>query len=204
MQQDGNTSILYHLKKQKILNYKLYSFESYTEFFFDTMLMKRHLLEHERCTFCNSTRENVLHLFWDCTHSQTIWTCSFNAIREKYNITIARNPEYFLFGTYQNDQIPGLGSLILLIKQENWHSQRGPRWRACHYDLDLWPFDPKMYRCLPFPILYLCMKYEVCRLRQFWVIAFITKCGRTDGQTDRQTDGQSDYYRAPASSMAGP
>ena len=39
-----------------------------------------------------------------------------------------------------------------------------------------------------------------------------TKCvqtdGRTDGQTDRRTDGrtdrQSDYYRAPASSMAGP
>ena len=29
---------------------------------------------------------------------------------------------------------------------------------------DLWPFDPKIYRCLPFPILYLCMTYEVCGL----------------------------------------
>ena len=103
-------------------------------FFTNTMLMKRQLLEHERCTFCNSARETVLHLFWDCTHSQTIWTCFLNVIREKYNITIARNPEYFLLGTYQNDQIPGLGILILLIKKYislMRQYQKIPNWDSC-------------------------------------------------------------------------
>ena len=57
-----------------------------------------------------------------------------------------------------------------------------------------------MYRCLPFHILYLCMKYEVCSLRHFLVIALQQS---VDGQTDGQTDGQSDYYRAPVSSMQG-
>ena len=120
----------------------------------------------------------------------------------------------------------------------------------CHYDLDLWPFDPKLYRCLPFFILYLCMKYEVSMWKSFWVIVAQPSCGRTDRRTDKvitiglpplrcigvflssscvcvwninfyvekflsyhgttklwtdgQTDRQSDYYRAPASSMAGP
>ena len=49
------------------------------------------------------------------------------------------------------------------------------------------------------------MKYEVCRLREFLVIALQQSVdGQTDRRTDRQTDGQSDYYRAPASSMAEP
>ena len=74
------------------------------------------------------------------------------------------------------------------------------------------------------------MKYEVSRSNTFRVIALQRKCGQTDRQTDRRTDGQtdkvitiglphlrwrdgrtdgrtdrqSDYYRAPASSMAGP
>ena len=76
---------------------------------------------------------------------------------------------------------------------ENWHSQRGPRWGACHYDLDLWPFDPKIYRCLPFFILHLCMKYEICKSNTVRVIALQRSVDRrtdrqTDGWTDRQTD----------------
>ena len=39
---------------------------------------------------------------------------------------------------------------------------------------------------------------ELSRYNKVWTD------GRTDGQTDRQTDRQGDYYRAPASSMAGP
>ena len=76
-----------------------------------------------------------------------------------------------------------------LKKLENWHSQRGPRCRACHFDLDLWPFDPKIYRCLPFFILHLCMKYEVCRSNTVRVIALQRN---VDRRTDRQTDGQTD------------
>ena len=51
------------------------------------------------------------------------------------------------------------------------------------------------FRCLHFPILYLCMKF--CRLKDFLVIAL-------QQSVDGQTDGQSDYYRAPTSLMTGP
>ena len=88
------------------------------------------------------------------------------------------------------------------FKLENWHSQRGPRWG--HVTMTL-TFDPKIYWCLPFFILNLCMKYEVSRSNTFRVIALQRSVDRqTDRRADRQTDGQSDYYRAPASSMAGP
>ena len=33
-----------------------------------------------------------------------------------------------------------------------------------------WPLDPKIYRCLPFLIFHLYKKYQVCKLRTFWVI----------------------------------
>ena len=60
---------------------------------------------------------------------------------------------------------------------------------TCHYDLDLWPFDPKIYRCLPFFILHLCMMYEVSRSNHFQVIALQRSVDRrTDGQTDGRTD----------------
>ena len=67
---------------------------------------------------------------------------------------------------------------------KNWQSERAPL-GACQFDLDLWPFDPKIYRCLPFFILHLCMKYEVCRSNTFRVIALQRKCGQTDGRTDK-------------------
>ena len=63
-------------------------------------------------------------------------------------------------------------------------SERAPL-GACHYDLDLWPFDPKIYRRLTFFILHLCMKYEVCRSNTVRVIALQRS---VDRRTDRQTD----------------
>ena len=44
------------------------------------------------------------------------------------------------------------------------------------YDLDLWPFYPKMYRYLPLSILHLCMKYESCMLITTQVIVSEPKC----------------------------
>ena len=42
--------------------------------------------------------------------------------------------------------------------------------------LDLWPFDPKMYKHLPLTILHPCMKYESCTLKITKVIVSEAKC----------------------------
>ena len=42
--------------------------------------------------------------------------------------------------------------------------------------LDLWPFDPKMYKYLPLTILHPCMKYERCTLKTTQVIVSEAKC----------------------------
>ena len=98
------------------------------------------------------------------------------------------------FWTPQMHHFSSIQEIGYQRKLENWHSQRGPRCGACHYDLDLWchydldlwPFDPKIYRCLPFFILHLCMKYEVCRSNTVRVIALQRSVDRrTDGQTDK-------------------
>ena len=46
---------------------------------------------------------------------------------------------------------------------------KGPQPRQCHFDLVLWPIEHKIYRYLYFFILYLCLKYGVSMLKQFWV-----------------------------------
>ena len=66
-------------------------------------------------------------------------------------------------------------------------------------DLDLWIFDPKMYRYLPLAIMCLCMKYESCMLTTAQVIVSEPKCWRTD----RQTDGLT-WFLKGACLVAGP
>ena len=43
-------------------------------------------------------------------------------------------------------------------------------------DLDLWPFDHKMYRYLPLTILHLCVTYESCTLKIYQDIVSEPKC----------------------------
>ena len=87
-------------------------------------------------------------------------------------------------------------------KLENWHSQRGPRWGHVTLTLTFDLLTPKSIGVF-LPLSSICvwsMKslgqtlFKLSRYNKVW----------TDGQTDRQTDRQGDYYRAPASSMAGP
>ena len=96
--------------------------------------MKCHLLEHELCTFCNDGRETIIHLFWECTHSQTIWICLINSINENYNITLERRPEFFILGFPYEVKLSGLHLLILLIKKFIALSRqynKVPDWNSC-------------------------------------------------------------------------
>ena len=93
---------------------------------------------------------------------------------------------YLLFSSYDIISYKFFESVfIVLLEKKLTQSERAPL-GACHYDLDLWPFDPKIYRCLPFFIFHLCMKYEVFRSNTVRVIALQRSVDRrTDGQTDK-------------------
>ena len=54
---------------------------------------------------------------------------------------------------------------------ENFLSNRGRAMFWGNLSLWPWPLDPKMYRCLPLIILYLCMIKEASMLRTFLVLA---------------------------------
>ena len=41
----------------------------------NTFLMRIKIKESEQCTFCHSARESLIHVLWDCPHTQTLWTC---------------------------------------------------------------------------------------------------------------------------------
>ena len=75
-----------------------------------------------------------------------------------------------------------------IIELENWHSQRGPRWGACYYDLDLWtPKSIGVFLSLS-SICVWSMKFvgwgnfELSHYNKVW----------TDRQTDRRTDRRTD------------
>lgn len=42
-------------------------------------LKKWHLIDSDECTFCKTTSESIIHLFWDCIFVQTFWA-DFNRI----------------------------------------------------------------------------------------------------------------------------
>ena len=76
-----------------------------------------------------------------------------------------------------------------------------------HCDLDLWPFDLKIYRAHPCLMGSLHVKFPDDRCKEKAVMRRKPKCGRTDGRTDGQTDGQTDMvipvYPPPPNFVAG-
>ena len=58
---------------------------------------------------------------------------------------------------------------IYLVTLKHWQTLRKSHWDICHYDLDLRPFAPKIYRYPPLFILHLGIKVKVPK--NIWVIA---------------------------------
>jgi len=80
--------------------------------------------------------------------------------------------------------LKALGQRVLeLLSGNGFHS-------SGHYDLDLWPTDPKINRGLLLNKGYHPMKFEGSGLKGTQVIE--RKRSVTDGQTARRTDGQTD------------
>ena len=37
--------------------------------------------ESELCTFCNETKESLVHIFCECVHSKNVWLCIKNLLQ---------------------------------------------------------------------------------------------------------------------------
>ena len=73
-----------------------------------------------------------------------------------------------------------------------------------HCDLDLWPFDLKIYRAHPCLMGSLHVKFHDDRCKGKAVMCRKPKCGRTDGRTDRRTDGRTWWFQyTPPNFVAG-
>ena len=77
-----------------------------------------------------------------------------------------------------------------------------------HCDLDLWPFDLKIYRAHPCLMGRLHVKFHDDRWKGKAVMRRKPKCGRTDGRTDRRTDRRTDgrtwwFQYTPPNFVAG-
>ena len=67
----------------KVLNYILYT---------NTKLYKIGLVLTDKCTFCRSSKEDLYHLFFECSHVQSFWkkitSWWFNLGKENINVTL--------------------------------------------------------------------------------------------------------------------
>ena len=57
-------------------------------------LFKLRIKEPHLCSLCNETKENILHVFWDCTVAENILLNLLELIENKCNITV-REPRCF-------------------------------------------------------------------------------------------------------------
>ena len=61
---------------------------------------KLKLIDSESCTFCNETKENVVHLFWECKIVQNFWTHYVNWLTKYCNhiCNLKLSRELVIFG----------------------------------------------------------------------------------------------------------
>ena len=68
----------------------------------NTFLLKCKISNSNLCDFCNNSIETVVHLFWECQHSQHFWS-QLKTFLTEFNIDIDFNYKIICFGK-QNDQ----------------------------------------------------------------------------------------------------
>ena len=68
---------------------------------FASFLYKCGLKETELCTFCMETKENLLHLFWNCNLIPNVWFVVKNCLMI-YGITLPLNAREITLGIYKS------------------------------------------------------------------------------------------------------
>ena len=83
----------------------------------NSLLMKCNITATELCTFCHETKESILHLFCNCSHSITIWRNIESELKIKCNLDIRFDKENIILGTFGQQCNALINHLILLVKR---------------------------------------------------------------------------------------
>ena len=82
----------------------------------NTRLMQCGKKETELCTFCNSARETILHLFCECVHSKNLWNYILNLLYIHCNVYIQLYSTVLLFGVVESDRNKEINFILLLCR----------------------------------------------------------------------------------------
>ena len=77
-------------------------------------LMKCKLKETSLCTFCNETKETIIHLFWDCSQIRSLWLEFADFIYSTCNLRLNVSARNIILGCETESALVNL--LIILIK----------------------------------------------------------------------------------------
>ena len=82
----------------------------------NSFLYKCKLKETELCSFCNETRETLLHLFYSCSITRNLWLELANYIREKFNLDFPADGSEIILGNNNDNFLPAVNSIVLMVK----------------------------------------------------------------------------------------
>ena len=89
------------------------------------MFKESKLKDTELCTFCNETKETLLHHLFECIHVKNIWIKLASNVRSNLNININLLPDYFVFlkHVYRTGRWMHKYMYILLLKKYIFNSK---------------------------------------------------------------------------------
>ena len=77
------------------------------------------MAENNICSFCKSTEETLIHLFWNCQTSRNIWNLLFIWFYDRTGIQIHVTPSQIMLGIvdYIEENMSILNLLFIITKQ---------------------------------------------------------------------------------------
>ena len=136
-------------------------------YFTNSKLFKCKLIETELCSFCNNTKETILHLFFECMFSKNILLSFVSLLQEKCNITYNITPKNIFFGPLISSLEDNIMFTCILIYKKYIDSCR---LKKCLPSLDVFIQQIKRYKNLELFSLYLYPTSKANYIKAKWSI----------------------------------
>ena len=87
----------------------------------NSLLSKMKIVQSDLCSFCNSSEETILHLFWDCPLVEKFWLDVIRFLKSNHFVhnDLEMNAQLIIFG---GKNIPDVVNLIMLIAKRYIYS----------------------------------------------------------------------------------